>query len=369
MESLVKVSSGDDDVAIGISGFGSARVGVERWKDLANITGRTTFYLKYDAQTLPWPAGGDIVWTPRIYREMVSRWSSARTGALVAADYLSKWLTRWARAGRKILVVGFSLGAYTAWKAVQAVPDDLKGQIELVMLSAAIGDQRHTWTGLENVSSVVNGYSALDLSLKYLYSHVVDSDETPAAGLGPLIIGDLPNLYNVDLTDMIGHDHLWGSTNIMRLVRIALGCMWGSGFDGKLCVPLDEVAAARGRALPLTSVQRLLRWTLIDAELWDMLGSAMDGDPESIVVMSHLDRWSLASNRLLTLMDAGSTVSTLDSSRLGAYSASRSREVLRGMLWFWLYESPDFTLLEGRESGLQVLEPRGRSLKVTRSNQ
>jgi hypothetical protein len=349
VESLIKVASGDDNVAIGISGFGSAHIGVERWEDLARITGRTTFYLKYDAQTLPWPGGADMVWTPAIYNEMVRRWDQARAGAKVAAEYLAQWLTRWARAGRNILIVGFSLGGYTAWKAVQLVPDELKGQIELVMLSAAIGDQHETWTGIEHVKRVVNGYSSLDLALKHLYSHVVGADETPAAGLGPLVVTPRPNLDNVDLTDMMGYDHLWGSRNIMRLVRIALGCLWGGGLQELLCPDLDQVLAARGKRLPVASVQRLYRWTVIDAELWGLLGKAMDGDAAAVVSMIHLDAWSLEENRLSALLDAGATVVALDSARHAPMAAARSRGVLRGMLRFWLLESPAFSLSPEKE--------------------
>lgn len=357
MESLIKVASGDDNVAIGISGFGSAQVGTERWLDLAKITGRTTYYLQYDAQTLPWPDGTDMIWSLNIYNEMVSRWDRARDGAKIAASYLAGWLTRWARAGRQILVVGFSLGGFVAWNAIREVPDDLKGQIELIMLSAAVGDQAHTWKGIEHVRRVVNAYSGRDFALKWMYAHVVGADETPAAGLGPLSVGPLPNLDDVNLTDVIGSDHLWGSQNIMHLVRIALGCLWGGGLQEVLCPDLDEVLASRGKKLPVASVQRLYRWTVIDPDLWQLFGRALDGDAAAVVSMMHLDQWSLHGDRLMTLLDAGSAVTALDESRYSRMPAVRSRSVIRGLLRFWLVESPDLSALEPvRECPVQGLQ-------------
>jgi len=339
MESLRKVASGDDNVAIGISGFGSAKIGRGRWEDLARLTGRTTYYLQYDAQELPWPSGSDLVWTPGIYREAVRRWEHARKGARVASTYLAQWLERMAKAGKNILIVGFSLGAYVAWNAIQQVPDELKGQIELIMLSAAIGDREHTWDGIEHLRRTVNAFSYDDMALKYLYPRGVGEDETPAAGLGPLVVAWMPNVDSLDLTDMIGRDHLWGSRNIMRMVRVALGCLWGGG-DRDLRCPVfnpDELP----KSLSLATVQRLYRWTVIDERLWSRLGDALGGDPGAIALMQRLDRWSLEEGRLSTLLDAGATVVSLEDVRMRPMTARRSQEILRGLLRYWLHESPD----------------------------
>jgi len=354
VESLVKVASGDENVAIGISGFGSAQIGVERWEDLARVTGRTTFYLQYDSQSLPWPDGAEMILTTSIYTEMVDRWADALKGGLLAARYLATWLTRWAQGGRKILVVGFSLGGQLAWKAVQLVPDELKGQIELILLSAAVGDRKENWKGLEHLSRVVNGYSSLDLALIHMYAHVADTSETPAAGLGPLIVSP-PNLDNVDMTDMVGWNHLWGSENIMRLIRIALGCVWAEGLQSVLCPDVDEILAAENTKLSGMAADRLYRWTLIDPELWRLLGRALDGDPAAIVAMRRLDVWSLERDRLSALIDSGSTVMALGSAKHAPGVADRSRRVLKGLLRSWLSE--DFN----SPSSVRSLEQAGGS--------
>lgn len=357
MESLVKVASGDDNVAIGISGFGSAEIGVERWEDLARVTGRTTFYLKYDSQSFPWPDGSEMILTASIYSDIVRRWEQALDGGRLAARYLASWLTRWAQGGRKILVVGFSLGGQVAWKAVQLVPDELKGQIELVLLSAAVGDQRENWRGLEHLSRVINAYSTLDLALLHMYPHVAETNETPAAGLGPLVVSP-PNLDNLDMTDMVGRDHLWGSLNIMTLVRIALGCLWETGLQGVLCQNVDEVLAADHEGLSPVVVDRLYRWIMIDPELWQILGNALDGDPSAIVAMTRLDAWSLERDRLLALIDSGSTVLALGSARHAHHIADRSRRVLRGLLRSWLSEDFMIPPLEEAQE-LPELVPEG----------
>lgn len=342
MESLLKVASGDSNVAIGISGFGSAKVGRDRWEDLARLTGRTTYYLQYDAQELPWPSGSDIVWTPSIYRDVMRRWEVARQGARVASKYLADWLVRLSRSGKNILIVGFSLGAYVAWQAVRQVPDDLKANIEVIMLSAAVPDRHDTWTGMEHLRRVINAFSYDDLVLKYLYPRAVGDDETPAAGLGPIVV-PFSNVENLDLTDMIGRDHLWGSSNIMRLVRVSLGRLWGG--DGRDIDCSAFVSCSDEKCLSSDSVQRLYRWVFIDPVLWRHLDRAIQGDPGSVSLMSRLDKWSIGEGRLSALIDAGATVASLEHARMQPMTARRSQDILRGLLRHWLHESPE--LLQG----------------------
>jgi len=221
----------------------------------------------------------------------------------------------------------------------QGLSDDLKGNVELVMLSAAIGDTVNRWSGLEKLSMVINGYSVRDSALKYAYPRAVEMDETPAAGLGPLIVSPLPNLLNVDMTDMIGWDHLWGSRNLSRLVGVALGCLWGSrSAPGMMCGALDLPSVVE----PLSDdeVSRLLRWTIVDSSLWLMMSRAMDGDPVFVHRMRLLDLWSTSGGRFLSLLDAGLSVQTLQSTRLARSSAERGRFVLSGVLRHWISKTP-----------------------------
>lgn len=343
MESLRPVAKGDSDIAVGISGFGSAKVGKSRWKELAILTGRTTYYLQYDAQELPWSTDEDPPPIASVYWDVMDRWQRAREGALNASSYLATWLERWARAGRKILVVGFSLGAFAAWNAVRQVPDDLKPQIQLVMISAAVGDTIPTWDGISSLSSVTNLYSTRDAALLYVYPRGVDTDETPAAGLGPLIVSPLPNLRNVDITDIVGWDHLRASKILPRLTKIALGCMWSSEvIPSAYCEPLEmplEVVPLSAREL-----SRLLRWTVIDDSLWLSMARAMDGDKRAIHRMRLLDRWSLEDGRLHGLMSAGATVEALLDSPYAPDVALRGRAVLAGLIRNWIETSKDIDL-------------------------
>lgn len=333
MESLRLVAEGSPDVAVGVSGFGSARIGAERWQSLAALTGRTTYYLSYDAQELPWTTDEPPP-VHKVYWEVLDRWNRARKGAKAASSYLASWLTRWAKSGRKILLVGFSLGAYTSWLAVQKVPDHLKPMIELVMISAAIGDTTSTWKGIDRLGFVLNLYSSSDAALMHVYPRGVGEDETPAAGLGPLVVGPLPNLRNVDVTDIVGWDHLKASRELPRLASIGLGCLWGSrSAPSILC---DVVDINDDSPLSDEEISRLIRWCVVDSTTWLILSKAMLGDPVSIARMRQLDEWSLKKSRLFSLMDMGVTVQVLCESQYAQGSAERGRDVLSGFIRRWI---------------------------------
>lgn len=358
MESLVRVREGSDDIAVGISGFGSAEVGPDRWEEIADLTGRTTYFLRYDAQQLPWPAGGSVTWGWDVVPELRRRFSRAREGAELAAEYLYRWLLRWTGSGRRVLVVGFSLGAYCAWLAIRRLPEPLRRRVDLVMMSGALVDDPSAWEGIEGVGTVVNAWSRDDLALKYAYPRVVGSDETPAAGLGPLSVGPLPNLVEVDVTDLVGVDHLWGSRNTVRMVRMCLACLWGlvPGPDvplgarvvsddlGHVEAPVTFIGSRKqdgGKAtLSQDSISRLVRWTCVLPDLWLDLGRALGGDPDATRRMRDLDAWSLeSSGRLSTLLDGGWMVTSTASVRFGPEIARRSRDVLAGLLRQWLSRS------------------------------
>jgi hypothetical protein len=336
VESIIQVASGDDDVVVAISGFGSASVGADRWHDLAQITGRSVFYLKYDAQEFPWSEELGVIWPPALYHEMKELWNEARKGAKIAAPYLASWLVRWAQAGRKILVVGFSLGGYLAWEAVRLMPDALKGQVELIIMSAALVDKRENWEGAEHLARLVNVFSYEDMALKHLYPLGVGDDETPAAGLGPLVISDFENVDNVDLTDLIGRDHLWGSANVPRLVRAALGCLWSHRFKGEMCPAFDPTSTDKVADISPQAAQRLYRWMVVDPEYWALLARGLDGDANAVHYLELLDAWSLGDLRLSALLDVGETAVTLLGSSAGRHTAIRNLDILAGMVKYWV---------------------------------
>jgi hypothetical protein len=250
-----------------------------------------------------------------------------------------------------VLLVGFSLGGYVVWEALKLVPDEIKGQFDVILISAAIGDRPGSWPGIEYIDRFVNLYSSDDLALKYLYPRVVAGDESPAAGVGPLSV-EPGNVWNVDVTDMVGHDHLWGSDHISELVRVGFGCMWGIGsFDVRPLFRLgDDLPKGESSLLPM-AIQRLYRWVLMEPVLWGLFGAALVGDRHAVRAMLIVDEWSLGESRLSSLLAAGSTmhvllkVSLRESSRVSV----RGALVLRGLLRYWLTHS-----LFCRASGIDI---------------
>ncbi len=336
-ENLVKVADGSGDIAIGISGFGSASVSVERWKSLAEATGRTTYALHYDAQELPWARPLESVFDLLDYGpELARRWTAARFAAIGVAEYLANWISRYLEADRKVLVVGFSLGGYVAWRACRTVADP---RLEAVLISAAIGDRKDTWKNADKMGHLVNVFSRGDLALQQLYPIVAESDETPAAGLGP-ILSEATAVTNVDASDLIGWDHLWASDHLDRLIDLAIGCMQKG-------VPHDVLASgcpapSCEAVLSLPSYARLLAWTWVLPELCTLMSRAIDGDPEAIGRLERIDAWSigLASDgepRLPDLLDAATAVTALsEPAPEGQVAAARSIVELQGWLRLWV---------------------------------
>ena len=351
-EGLVKLAEGTRDIAVCISGFGSARTPPTRWDVVSEITGYTTFVLRYDAQLLPWTDGeapktlGELI---EIGDELRERWARARLSAMGISKYLSRWIRRWTDAGRRVLVVGFSLGGLIAWKACQESPSPL---VSLILISAAVGDNPGAWEGAEGIGRIVNVYSKRDLVLKHIYPRGVGLDETPAAGLGPLRV-QLQNVDGIDATDIIGRDHMRASRNVSRLTKIAITHLWGgtSIVEGP-AIP-SSVGMEDGLILDEQVYCRLLRWTCADPYLWASVGQALEGDPDAISYCMALDRWSLGQGRMGTLLSLGRASSVLIESEYGKATAIRSVRQLSGLLRLWmasgLGDAPDVGVVDPEE--------------------
>lgn len=331
MESLVPVILSGKDVAVGVSGFGSYRTTPSRWTDLGLLTSRTTFQLSYDAQELPSAVSATTLLSgaPDLY----FKWGRARDGAVRAAEHLAVWLGRWTSSGKKVLLVGFSLGAYVVWEAVKRTDRSAWPMLDVILISGALVDSPEQWSGAQDLASLVNVYSSSDLVLKWLYPGGVRSDETPAAGLGPLML-DTANVQNVDLTDTIGGDHVWAGDNLPAILRTVLGVRWSSGVrEGVLPSALDGE-----EVLTEAQISRLSAWLFCLPDLWDIFGLAMGGDSGAIRTCRGLDRWSLEADRLLPLVDAGRSAARLmDSSPRGCDDVSaRSLAKISGLILRWL---------------------------------
>jgi pimeloyl-ACP methyl ester carboxylesterase len=348
-EGLVKLAEGTRDIAVCISGFGSARTPPTRWNIVNEITGYTTFVLRYDAQLLPWTEGeaprtlGQLI---EVGDELRMRWTKARLSAMGISRYLSRWIRRWTDAGRRVLVVGFSLGGLIAWKACQESSSPL---VNLILISAAVGDVPGAWDGAESIGRIVNVYSKRDMVLKHIYPRGVGSDETPAAGLGP-IATRLQNIDGIDATDMIGRDHMWASKNVSRLTKMAITHLWGGTgiVDGPAFVSTEEDVS-----LNLEAYSRLIRWTCADPYLWASLGQAVQGDPDAVSYCFALDRWAMAYGRMETLLTLGRASSVLTKVEYGRNTAKRSIRQLSGLLRLWMAsgmgDAPDVGVVDPEE--------------------
>jgi hypothetical protein len=332
LEHLVEIAKGSKDIVVGISGFGSAGYDFSRWKTAAQLTGCTTFVLRYDAQTLPWPEGVD--WfppDPEVLFELGMRWRDARKGAKTASKYLSGWLHRWDQAGRRVLLLGFSLGAYVAWNAV------LSGSfrnVDVVFLLGAVGEPVVRGKDFPPDRLVVNLFSSDDSTLKYVYPHAVGFPESPAVGTKAV-----DGLVNVDVTDLVRTDHSWGSYHLPVLIRSGLGWYWLH--RDQIVVPVIEEMDQLD-FLSDATLERLYRWMQIDNELSAVLGQAVFGQPGSVEFCRELDAWSLQKQRLSSLMDIGRVSDSLREVRKGSkgeLAAIRSMGRISGFLHHWLEES------------------------------
>lgn len=361
MERLIPItpdlpSTDEYDIVVGISGFGSGKADPSRWTLLADMTGRTAFNMHYDAQDLPFPAGTALPPTfrplPALLIDLKMRWDRARKGGKIAAEYLAGWLRRWTEQDRRVLVIGFSLGGYVAWEAVKIAPSPL---IDVVLISAAIGDNPEQWRTVDEIGTLFNLYSSDDMILKYLYPRSVSSDETPAAGLGPLQAPDdvLSMIHSVDVTDIIGKDHFWASSHLPELVRLAIGCYYSHANSLDECtIDLDQ---APNLAVPAPILERSLRWMVTDPDLWHLLGLALSGDAEAARRVRQLDEWatSEAASRLPPLYEAGLSSSylwTFAKTGCGSPTALRSAEYLAGLLRAWIQPGKSLPWKPSRDS-------------------
>jgi len=239
------------------------------------------------------------------------------------------------------MLVGYSLGGYIAWLAAQQAASPL---VDVVLISAAMGDRVDTWKGIDELGTVVNVYSRQDLALKRAYPLGVGKDDTPAAGLGPLVV-DSDNLTNIDVTDLVGWDHNWASRNLSRLVTIALGCLVGRSS----CVaPWSRVPGPGDRGveaeLPALVADRLYRWAFIDTYLWLLVRRARQGDLWAVRMCAELDAWSRKPGYFEDLQGVGLSAMTLDRHGICRTSVDRAWRQLGGLVRLWMDLSDTLSL-------------------------
>jgi hypothetical protein len=336
-DGLVLLDRRGEDIVVGISGFGSARVQPEAWSSLAPLTGRTAYVFRYDAQELPWDRTPTLAEFLADREELARRWMIARMVAAEVADNLGSWLVRWLRSGRRVLLIGFSLGGYLAWKAVgvalESLTEEEASRLEVILISAALGDHPDEWARAGCVGRICNVYSKQDRVLRFLYPMGVSAKESTAVGLGAICVEDrCASVENLDVTDLVGTDHLWAGDNLDRLVRIALATR---AADRNVIPRFGEVEGTFDGGV----VRRLGRWTFADPDLWHLFGEALRGSPRAQARCVALDAWATPS-RQATLGLVGSAALRVFSAPFSARpTAERGFRTLYGSLRRWLHET------------------------------
>ena len=339
-ERLEKVYDGSRDIAIGISGFGSLKCDPYDWHFMGPFTGRTTYSLRYDAQEIPFDmsqsAFGNLKEAWMNYDQLKYRWMCARLAGAAAAEFLRDCIEQWIEEGRKVIVVGFSLGGWVAWEACKGIPSK---DVDCVLLSAAVSTRPESWNecGVERMGSVVNVYSNDDRVLKSLYPHAEPLDCT-AAGLQPVAHN---GVKNIDMTDFIGVDHSKGSAtrgHAYKLFRCAMAHICS---NRPLEPMLAKFAGLDGdwEYLPLSLYCRLSRWAVVDGELWEILGDALGGDKGAIDMCIRLDAWSFHHVRLPYLIDMGLAAMAIFRSHHDKTYTYRSYKEISGLLRAWIERS------------------------------
>ena len=315
---LVKLYEGSRDIAVGISGFGSAKVPASRWDVLYDMTGRTVYVLEYDAQSLPSYAPLGIY-----LAKLAASWRAARLGAEEAVDVLSEALRRWLEEDRDVLVVGFSLGAWVTWTALREQPDE---RLDMVLIAGAVVDRPDAWDGVSGLGSFVNVYSNVDAVLWGLYPLGSGLAQTPAAGLGPLSIeGD--NVVSLDMTDVIGRKHVLSSEQLDRVEAAALSASMVED-EGRLP---DVFNVSAG--LSTLQAERLSRW-MVGSWLRPVYERALDGDHQALRMAVALDRWAEDPERMDALLLVADAYRRIEFQR--PWYGGRAKAELESLLELWL---------------------------------
>jgi len=266
---------------------------------LANWTGRTTFVLQYDAQELPWSndfeAGVDEAAMPSqglpsvdALVELAWRWKDAYKHSIEASEFLSSWLQRWTRGGRRVLVAGFSLGARVGWNSVQQSPD---GRIEAMLILGALGNSASTWRSLPDVGRVLNVWSSRDRVLSWVYPQGVPKEECVATGVAPVHVQDCPHMLNIEVSDLVkGHGE--ASRRLSSLVDLLMAVELGTSGGA---VVAERALQRRLRFAPDVTASDLVE--LIDPILFSR---EKDFDWSSLVLLDR-DEQALRQTGLATL--------------------------------------------------------------------
>ena len=296
-QGLRVLAEGTRDIAVCASGFGSAWMGPERWQLVHELTGYTTMTVVYSAQILPRVDANPLDYLTRLY----ARFHAAQAAALRAGAFLASWIDRWLGQGRRVLLVGFSLGGALVYEAARRA----HGPVDVVAICAAHPDEPKSWAGLEG-SAICNAYSTADTALRFLYP--LAAGDILAAGTRPILQGR-PHVVNLDLTPVVGGDHIELSKDLGPALRLSLAALYGGRpiFD----VPPPPDLVGLHPAAPSAP------WSLLehDLELRPWVRSAAAGESlEASTWARAVSPWLREhQNPLLSLSQSYAELASLDS--------------------------------------------------------
>ena len=243
------------------------------------MTGARVLRLDWSAQVIPRPGAKVVNWASKV----ASRFHLAQGAALDAGVFLASWTRRWRRQGKRVVLVGFSLGGRVVLEAARIEPD-----CEVVALCAAHPVDR--LDGLEEVRALVNVWSRSDLALRIVYPVVSRSRACGAVGLA--VAGAL----NVDVSDRAGANHLDTAKAVEEIARIGLFSLhahWVESFG------LPRVTGGHGTPREAADL-----WDLGDLFSQDLLVRrwlylAGSGSEEAAAFGARLSAWSGANRAAL----------------------------------------------------------------------
>lgn len=284
---IEKVVEGSSDILVGVSGFGSSWMGGERWAPLARSMGASLYVLHYPAGILPRLEAGPLDYLEGLWR----RYRAAERGAQAGVGHLTDWVERWRTQGRRVILIGFSLGGHVACEVARRVPG-----CTLVTICAAhpVGET----AGLEHCAGHVHVYVTVDQVLRYFYPAAT---RKTATGIAPLA-----GAINVCGDSLAPSTHLETGRQVPLLGAMGMEIFFGA--DIRLFAPELPGGSLSNSSLTLLprgarAVMEVLDYDLM-VQAWVQAGC--EGvDPRAVAWLEAIMPWAATNDEVLSSLREG----------------------------------------------------------------